>query len=190
MSCSVVSCSLLLDIRRRRNDNRGIPTVESNAKQKNNGWRCSQAAGSYLLLFDPSFLSSHQISSLGQIPQYNPNTHAQSNPAPSAPTNKTIHHPEPYPQTNKPTNMPPPQLSAWEKLDLIPGYLSIIGTVLYSAIAGGFRGKSGARLYSVHVFHAAVRKMCMRLTARQTQCVPTNSTLPVWLGYVGCELGD
>ena len=68
--------------------------------------------------------------------------------------------------------MAPPQLSAWEKLDLIPGYLSIIGTVLYSAVTGAFRGKSGARLYSVHVFHAAVRKMCVRLTSRQTQFVP------------------
>lgn len=66
---------------------------------------------------------------------------------------------------------PDQELSFWEKLDLVPGYLSILGTALYSALTGGFRGKTGARTYSMHVVHAAVRKMCVRLTARQAQYV-------------------
>lgn len=64
-----------------------------------------------------------------------------------------------------------PQLSIWERLDLLPGSLSIIGTVLYSAATGLFRGKTGARTYNMHIIHAAVRKMCVRLTPRQAQCV-------------------
>lgn len=66
---------------------------------------------------------------------------------------------------------PDPQLSFWEKLDLVPGSLSILGTLLYSAVAGVFRGKTGARTYNMHIIHAAVRKMCVRLTPRQAQCV-------------------
>ena len=70
--------------------------------------------------------------------------------------------------TNLPTQ---PELSFWEKLDLIPGYISVISSVLYAAATGVFRDKSGAKQYNVHVFHALVRKMCSRMTARQTQYV-------------------
>lgn len=81
---------------------------------------------------------------------------------------------------------PDPQLSFWEKLDLVPGYLSILGTVLYSALTGMFRGKTGARTYSMHVVHAAVRKTCVRLTPRQTQCVswPVNKNGLSWIKQV------
>lgn len=64
-----------------------------------------------------------------------------------------------------------PELSFWEKADLAPGYLSVLSSVLYSAATGVFRGKSGAKMYSMHVFHAAVRKMVNRFSARQAQYV-------------------
>ncbi|RJE19234.1 hypothetical protein PHISCL_08422 [Aspergillus sclerotialis] len=69
-----------------------------------------------------------------------------------------------------------PELSFWEKLDLIPGYLSIISTLLYTSATGVFRGKSGAKQYNVHVFHSAVRRMCDRLSLRQAQYIAPPSS--------------
>ncbi|KAL4986387.1 Alpha/Beta hydrolase protein [Aspergillus falconensis] len=60
-------------------------------------------------------------------------------------------------------------LSFWEKADLFAGNLSVLGTVLYSAITGVFRGKSGAKTFNQHVAHAAVRKAVVRLSVRQLQ---------------------
>lgn len=70
--------------------------------------------------------------------------------------------------TSNPNN---PDLSIWEKLDLVPGYLSVISTLLYGAMTGAFRGKTGAKSYNMHVVHTAVRKMVTRLSPRQAQCV-------------------
>lgn len=64
-----------------------------------------------------------------------------------------------------------PDLSVWEKLDMFSGLLSVLSTVLYTSVTGVFRGKRGAKMYSMHVFHAAVRKMVSRLSARQAQYV-------------------
>ncbi|KAL4869786.1 hypothetical protein BDV12DRAFT_184926 [Aspergillus spectabilis] len=60
-------------------------------------------------------------------------------------------------------------LSFWEKADRFAGNVSILGAVLYSVITGVFRGKSGAKQFSHHVSHAAVRKAVQRLSSRQLQ---------------------
>ncbi|KAE8144388.1 Alpha/Beta hydrolase protein [Aspergillus avenaceus] len=62
-----------------------------------------------------------------------------------------------------------PQLSLWEKADLIAGRLSVLSTALYTAITGLFRGQNGAKEYSLHVGNAVIRKMILRLSTRQLQ---------------------
>lgn len=76
-----------------------------------------------------------------------------------------------------------PELSFWEKLDLIPGFISIISSVLYTATTGVFRGKSGAKQYNVHVVHSAVRKMVDRFSLRQAQYVDRrlDDAISTWL---------
>lgn len=63
------------------------------------------------------------------------------------------------------------QLSWWEKADLIPALLTVVTSAFYNAIAGVFRGNTGAKTYSVHVGHAVVRTLMGRLSMRQTSCV-------------------
>ncbi|KAL4786367.1 Alpha/Beta hydrolase protein [Aspergillus varians] len=60
-------------------------------------------------------------------------------------------------------------LSFWEKADRFVGNLSVYGAALYSIISGAFRGKSGAKYFSHHIAHAAVRKAVRRLSSRQLQ---------------------
>lgn len=65
----------------------------------------------------------------------------------------------------------PPQLSLLEKLDLVPAFVSILGTAFYAATIGIFRGKSGAKYYAKHILHAFVRKLLSRLSNRQVKYV-------------------
>ncbi|KAE8380508.1 alpha/beta hydrolase fold protein [Aspergillus bertholletiae] len=60
-------------------------------------------------------------------------------------------------------------ISLWEKVDLVHAQVTVLGTALYSAITGIFRGQSGASGYGLHVGNAAVRKLCNRLSAEQFQ---------------------
>ncbi|GES59241.1 alpha/beta hydrolase fold protein [Aspergillus terreus] len=64
-----------------------------------------------------------------------------------------------------------PPLSFWERADLYPGQLSVMGAALYSAFTGVFRGSSGSREYKLHVANAAVRKLVTRLSSRQLQAL-------------------
>ncbi|KAF7597578.1 hypothetical protein BBP40_000056 [Aspergillus hancockii] len=66
------------------------------------------------------------------------------------------------------TSKPEP-LSLWEKADLITGQLVTLGTVLYTAVTGIFRGESGAKGYGLHIGNAMFRKLILRLNARQLQ---------------------
>jgi hypothetical protein len=72
-----------------------------------------------------------------------------------------------------------------EKLDLIPAFLSIsmsndsngdaqltpfaVGSVVYAAISGPFRGDQGANTYKHHITHSLIRKMVTRLNTAQLQ---------------------
>ncbi|KAF7115912.1 hypothetical protein CNMCM5793_003655 [Aspergillus hiratsukae] len=67
-------------------------------------------------------------------------------------------------------------LTLLEKADLIPGYLSVLATALYSAVTGIFRGSTGAKQYGVHVGHAMVRKMVMRFSTRQMQSMAPSAS--------------
>lgn len=69
------------------------------------------------------------------------------------------------------------RLTLLEKADLIPGYLSVLATALYSTVAGIFRGNTGAKEYGVHVGHAIVRKMVTRFSMRQMQYVDQHPPL-------------
>lgn len=64
-----------------------------------------------------------------------------------------------------------PPLSLWEKLDLFAAQLSAAGAVLYSAVTGVFRGKSGAATYKLHLGNTLIRSLVGRLSARQLQYV-------------------
>ncbi|KAK2764394.1 hypothetical protein FQN54_009088 [Arachnomyces sp. PD_36] len=70
----------------------------------------------------------------------------------------------------------PPKLTFLEKLDLIPAFLSVIGTALYSTIFGPFRGENGARKYTSHITHSVARQVTTRLSQRQTHAL--NPTTP------------
>ncbi|RMZ90596.1 hypothetical protein DV736_g2162, partial [Chaetothyriales sp. CBS 134916] len=61
--------------------------------------------------------------------------------------------------------------SLLEKIDLIPAYLSLIGSAVYYGISGPFRGESGANTYKHHITHAMVRRMLLRLSTAQHQYV-------------------
>ncbi|EHY57808.1 hypothetical protein HRR83_005280 [Exophiala dermatitidis] len=63
------------------------------------------------------------------------------------------------------------QISWIDKLDLIPGLLSILGTAIYAAVTAPFRGEAGAYTFKQHVTHAMVRKMVTRLDTHQLQYV-------------------
>ena len=63
------------------------------------------------------------------------------------------------------------QPTFFEKLDLIPAHLSVIGAVLYAAIAAPFRGNSGADTYLHHITHSAVRKLLSRMNTAQLQYI-------------------
>lgn len=52
-----------------------------------------------------------------------------------------------------------------------------VGAALYAAVAGPFRGESGADTYAHHITHSLVRKMVTRLNTAQIQYV-TNKRLP------------
>ncbi|KAK2744152.1 hypothetical protein FQN57_004412 [Myotisia sp. PD_48] len=67
------------------------------------------------------------------------------------------------------TNSFPPKLTFFERLDLIPANLSLVAAAVYAAIAGIFRGKSGARYYGKHIHYAVIRRMLWRLSIRQNQ---------------------
>jgi len=62
-----------------------------------------------------------------------------------------------------------PQISLAEKLDVIPANLAMIGSALYHAITGPFRGSEGATYYQSHATRALVRKMCNRMSIAQLQ---------------------
>ncbi|KAF4168957.1 hypothetical protein CNMCM6936_000368 [Aspergillus lentulus] len=68
------------------------------------------------------------------------------------------------------------RLTLLEKADLIPGYLSVLATALYSAVTGIFRGSTGAKEYGVHVGHAIVRKIVMRFSMRQMQSISPSTS--------------
>ena len=59
--------------------------------------------------------------------------------------------------------------SLYEKLDIIPGLLSMMGAGIYAAVAGPFRSTWGADTYRHHITHSLVRKMCSRFTTAQLQ---------------------
>lgn len=61
--------------------------------------------------------------------------------------------------------------SLYEKLDLVPGLLSLLGAGVYAAIAAPFRGDWGADTYGHHIAHSVVRKMCARFTTAQLQFI-------------------
>ena len=62
-------------------------------------------------------------------------------------------------------------ISLWERVDLMHAQLTVLGTALYSAVTGIFRGQSGASGYGLHVGNAALRKLCNRLSAEQFQYI-------------------
>lgn len=68
-----------------------------------------------------------------------------------------------------PAPNPAHQASLLDKLDLLPGLLSTLSSALYAALAGPFRGSSGADTYTHHITHALVRKMCSRFSTAQLQ---------------------
>ena len=57
----------------------------------------------------------------------------------------------------------------YEKLDILPGLVSMLGAGVYAALAGPFRGTWGADTYKHHITHALVRKMCVRFSTAQLQ---------------------
>lgn len=63
----------------------------------------------------------------------------------------------------------PPKLTFPEKLDLIPVLFSLIGTIMYSAVTGPFRGETGARHYKSHITHSLARQATTRTSQRQIQ---------------------
>ncbi|KAB8237401.1 hypothetical protein ETB97_001384 [Aspergillus alliaceus] len=81
----------------------------------------------------------------------------------------------------------PQSLSLWEKVDLIPGQLAVLGSVLYTAVTGIFRGESGAKEYALHIGNAAIRKMLDRFSVAQLQYLsgPTNSIYETSLNKKG-----
>lgn len=62
----------------------------------------------------------------------------------------------------------------WRRLTSFPA-TSL--SALYSAVAGIFRGNTGAKEYGVHVGHAIVRKMVTRFSMRQMQYVDQHPPL-------------
>ncbi|KAL2830832.1 Alpha/Beta hydrolase protein [Aspergillus cavernicola] len=57
----------------------------------------------------------------------------------------------------------PRMLSRWEKVDALLGWLSIAGVgLVYAAISGPFRGRSGADTYRHHMIQVAVKKVLHR----------------------------
>jgi len=63
------------------------------------------------------------------------------------------------------------QPSLFEKLDILPGLLSVVGTCLYTAVTAPFRGDSGAYTYGQHISYAALRKATGRFTTLQLQYI-------------------
>lgn len=58
-------------------------------------------------------------------------------------------------------------LTFWERADLLPATMSMLGAFIYNVITGAFRGKGGAKTYKMHVAHAALRATVDRLSPRQ-----------------------
>jgi acetyl esterase/lipase len=69
--------------------------------------------------------------------------------------------------------MPPPNpayaASLYEKLDIVPGLVSMLGAGVYAALAGPFRGTWGADTYTHHITHSLIRKMVVRFSTAQLQ---------------------
>jgi acetyl esterase/lipase len=59
----------------------------------------------------------------------------------------------------------------YEKLDIVPGLLSLLGAGVYAAIAAPFRGEWGADTYKHHITHSVVRKMVSRFSTAQLQFI-------------------
>ncbi|PIG84305.1 alpha/beta hydrolase fold protein [Aspergillus arachidicola] len=80
-------------------------------------------------------------------------------------------------------------ISLWERVDLMHGQLAVLGTALYNAITGIFRGQSGASGYGLHIGNAALRKLCNRLSAEQFQYMngPTRSVYETFLQKKGLQ---
>ena len=62
----------------------------------------------------------------------------------------------------------PPNLSFWEKADLVPAFVSIAAITGYYAVRGLFEG---TKHYWDYVGHAALRNIAGRLSCRQCQYV-------------------
>ncbi|PLB35031.1 putative 6-hexanolactone hydrolase [Aspergillus candidus] len=72
---------------------------------------------------------------------------------------------------------PTPQpLSFLEKVDLLAGQLSIVGSALWTVVTGVFRGNSYPKEYKLHVLHSIVRKLVSRLSGRQMQALTPSTS--------------
>lgn len=61
------------------------------------------------------------------------------------------------------------QVSLLSKLDLLPAIGQALGSTVYAAITGPFRGSEGASAYGDHVLRATFRTLFKRLTVAQLQ---------------------
>jgi hypothetical protein len=62
----------------------------------------------------------------------------------------------------------PPNLSFWEKADLIPALITIVATTGYYAVRGLF---GNTKHYWDYIGHAALRSIASRFSCRQCQYV-------------------
>ncbi|KAE8352727.1 alpha/beta hydrolase fold protein [Aspergillus coremiiformis] len=83
----------------------------------------------------------------------------------------------------------PQPLSLWEKVDLISGQVAILGSALYNAVTGIFRGQTGAEGYSLHIGNAIARKLLSRLSTRHLQYLtgPTSYVYETQMNKNGCQ---
>ncbi|KIY00489.1 uncharacterized protein Z520_04174 [Fonsecaea multimorphosa CBS 102226] len=93
------------------------------------------------------------------------------------------------PTASQALSAPVHQASFWEKLDVFPGLLSLVGTALYTAVAAPFRGESGAPYYGQHISYAVVRKMVQRFSTLQLQYIgePFSKVYEKWCKGAGIE---
>ncbi|ETI27916.1 hypothetical protein G647_00365 [Cladophialophora carrionii CBS 160.54] len=93
------------------------------------------------------------------------------------------------PTADQALSTPIHQVSSLEKLDVFPGLLSIVGTVLYTAATAPFRGESGAYTYGQHIGFAAIRKMVQRLSTLQLQYIgaPFSKVYEKWCKDTGMQ---
>jgi len=80
--------------------------------------------------------------------------------------NNTEQPPTAPPKEQQQQQRYPPNLSFWEKADLVPGLVSIVATTVYYAARGLF---GNTKHYWDYVGHAALRGIAGRLSCRQCQ---------------------